>query len=521
MQRRALISVYDKQGVEEFARGLVELGYQLVSTGGTFKTIKAAGIPVTYVSEVTGFPEILDGRVKTLHPRVHAGLLARRDMPTHMQELEKQEIAPIDVVAVNLYPFAATISKPGVTRQEALENIDIGGPAMIRAAAKNHPGVVIVVNPARYDEVLAALANGGVGARQRLELAQEAFAHTAQYDHLIQQYLAEQLAAEATPGGAKPADELPAAFDLHFTRVQPMRYGENPHQIAAFYREDGWRGGSTIADARQLNGKELSFNNIYDTSAAIEMIREFAEPAVVAVKHTNPCGLAVGVDIFDAYRKAYEADPVSIFGGIVACNRTVDEKTAEAMSQIFLEVIVAPAFSDAALAILTKKPNLRLLQMPVGKLSPWYDFKRVPGGLLVQTADQVDLDPAKLQVVTKRTPSDTEWVDLRFAWTVVKHVKSNAIVLARDRHTIGVGPGQMNRIQSARIAIEQAGEQAKGSAMGSDAFFPFGDVVEAAAAAGVSCIIQPGGSKRDAESIAAADQAGIAMVFTGIRHFKH
>ncbi|MGI6542222.1 MAG: bifunctional phosphoribosylaminoimidazolecarboxamide formyltransferase/IMP cyclohydrolase [Limnochordia bacterium] len=519
MARRALLSVYDKTGVVEFAQGLVALGFEIVSTGGTFQALQDAGVPVTYISDVTSFPEILDGRVKTLHPRIHGGILARRDIPAHMEQLASEDIAPIDVVAVNLYPFAATISRPGVALEEALENIDIGGPAMVRAAAKNHPHVVVVVNPERYGAVLTGLRQGTLDAAQRMALAQEAFAHTAAYDQTIQAYLADLLADGVTQRDG--AGDLPERITLSFTKVQPMRYGENPHQTAAFYREDNRLGEATLAEAKQLHGKELSFNNIYDTSAAIEMARSFSAPAVVAVKHTNPCGLALGKDTLEAYQKAYAADPVSIFGGIVACNRLVDAAAAEAMSQTFLEVIVAPEFTPEALAILTRKPSLRLLQMPMQPLSPWWDMKRVPGGLLVQEADLVDLDETKLQVVTKRAPTDAEWADLRFAWTVVKHVKSNAIVLARDQVTVGVGAGQMSRILSAEIAIEQAGEKAVGSAMGSDAFFPFDDVVTTAAAAGVTSIIQPGGSKRDADSIAAADKAGMAMVFTGIRHFKH
>jgi phosphoribosylaminoimidazolecarboxamide formyltransferase/IMP cyclohydrolase len=517
--RRALISVYDKTGVVAFAQGLVALGFEIVSTGGTFHTLQDAGVPVIYVSNVTAFPEILDGRVKTLHPRIHGGILARRDIPAHVEQLVIEGIVPIDVVAVNLYPFTTTISRPGATLEEALENIDIGGPAMVRAAAKNHPHVVVVVNPERYAEVLKALQEGTLDAVQRLALAQEAFAHTASYDDAIQTYLASQLAGATEQ--AITAGKLPERITLSFTQAQHMRYGENPHQAAAFYREDDWQGPACLAQAKQLHGKELSFNNIYDASAAVEMVRSFSTTAVVAVKHTNPCGLALGKDTLDAYQKAYAADPVSIYGGIVACNRTVDAAAAEAMSQTFLEVIVAPEFTSEALAILTRKASLRLLQMPMPPLGGWLDMKRIPGGLLVQEADLVDLDEATLQVVTKRVPTEAEWADLRFAWTVVKHVKSNAIVLARDLVTIGVGAGQMSRILSAKIAIEQAGEKAVGSAMGSDAYFPFDDVVTTAAAAGVTCIIQPGGSKRDADSIAAADKAGMAMVLTGVRHFKH
>lgn len=522
MQPRALISVYDKTGVVEFARGLVELGYEVISTGGTYRTISEAGIPVTYVSDVTGFPEILDGRVKTLHPRIHAGLLARRHVPADMKELTVHKITPIDIVAANLYPFAATIQRPGVTLAEALENIDIGGPTLIRAAAKNHSDVVVVVSPTRYEQVLSWLRSQGPSRNDRLALAQEAFAHTAEYDLVVQAYLQEQVVkTEKQPSGVDDYVSFPDRLDLRFSLVQPLRYGENPHQAAAFYRDEQWQGSATLAAARQLQGKELSFNNIYDAAAAVEMAKEFTEPAVVAVKHTNPCGLAVADSIYLAYKKAYESDPISIFGGIIACNRPVDEPTAQAMSETFLEVIIAPGFSSSALEVLTKKPSLRLLELPLENKDKWLDMKRVPGGLLVQEADTVDLDPEKLHVVTRRAPSDAEWSDLRFAWTVVKHVKSNAIVLARGKQIIGVGAGQMNRIMAARIAIYQAGKKTQGAALGSDAFFPFDDVVKTAAAAGITCLIQPGGSKRDADSIAAADEAGLAMVFTGIRHFRH
>lgn len=515
MKRRALISVFDKQGVVDFARGLTQMGFEVISTGGTYKTLQHAGVAVTYITDVTGFPEILEGRVKTLHPAIHAGILAKRSIPAHTQALEAQSIVPIDVVAVNLYPFSATVARPEATLEEALENIDIGGPAMLRAAAKNHPDVVVVVNPDRYDTVLSWLRTSGPTSCQRLELAQEAFAHTANYDVAISAYLEGKLAPR------KLDQPFPQELQLSFRLQQHLRYGENPHQRAAFYKEVGWHNGNTLANARQLHGKELSFNNIYDAAAAVEMIRGFSQPAVAAVKHTNPCGLAVAQELSEAYQKAYEADPRSIFGGIVACNRPVDEQTAHLMKEIFLEVIIAPGFTPQALEILSAKANLRLVELAAEPLGPWLDMKRVPGGLLVQDADLVDLDPDQLQVVTVREPTDAEWNDLRFAWTVVKHVKSNAIVVARDQQALGVGAGQMSRILSAQIAINQAGEKARGAALASDAFFPFDDVVEAAAAAGVSSIIQPGGSKRDADSIAAANQAGIAMVFTGLRHFKH
>ena len=515
MKRRALISVFDKKGVVDFAKGLVELNFEIVSTGGTYETLRRADIPVTYISDVTGFPEILEGRVKTLHPAIHAGILAKRAIPAHTQELAEQSIAPIDVVAVNLYPFVATVARADATLDDALENIDIGGPTMVRAAAKNHPDVVVVVNPKRYEQVLSWLREGGPSPAERLMLAQEAFAHTAEYDAAISSYLRSLTVPQET-------DEIfPDQLQFNFRLQQHLRYGENPHQKAAFYREEGWRNGSTLATARQLHGKELSFNNINDAAAAVEMIRGFNRPAVVAVKHTNPCGLAVAQELRVAYQKAYEADPVSIIGGIVACNRPVDEKTATLMSEIFLEVIIAPGFTPAALEILRAKTTLRLIELNPEPLKSWLDMKRVPGGLLAQEADLIDLDPGQLQVVTRRKPSDEEWEDLRFAWRVVKHVKSNAIVVARSGQTLGVGAGQMSRILSAQIAINQAGDKAQGAVLASDAFFPFDDVVQAAAAAGITAIIQPGGSRRDADSIAAADRSGIAMVFTGLRHFKH
>ncbi|MBO8141641.1 MAG: bifunctional phosphoribosylaminoimidazolecarboxamide formyltransferase/IMP cyclohydrolase [Firmicutes bacterium] len=519
--KRALISVSDKRGVVDFARGLAALGYTIVSTGGTLAALKPH-VPVVPVSEVTGFPEILDGRVKTLHPMVHAGILARRDRPEHMEALNRIGAAPFDVVAVNLYPFSQTVARPECTVEEALEQIDIGGPAMVRAAAKNHPGVWVIVNPDRYRQVLEALSSGGGpdgGARLRLELAREAFAHTAAYDASIAQYLA-GLAEEETVEGLGAWPERSA---LVLVRSRTLRYGENPHQKAALYTESPVPPG-TVASAEQLHGKELSFNNIHDAHAALEMVREFDPPAVAAVKHANPCGLAVGATVAEAFRKARDSDPVSIFGGIVAANRPVDAEAARSMADLFLEVVLAPGFEPEALDILTAKPNIRLLRIPDWRPpAPYADWKRVGGGWLVQEADwrPEGLEPARERVVTRRAPSPEEWEQLSFAWKVVKHVKSNAIVLARDLATVGIGAGQMNRITAARLAIEQAGERARGSVLASEAFFPFPDVVEAAAQSGITAIVQPGGSRRDADSIAAADRAGIAMVFTGRRHFRH
>ncbi|WP_078665660.1 MULTISPECIES: bifunctional phosphoribosylaminoimidazolecarboxamide formyltransferase/IMP cyclohydrolase [Carboxydocella] len=513
MMKRALISVSDKTGVTELARGLVELGWELVSTGGTYKTIKEAGIPVTYVSEITGFPEILDGRVKTLHPKIHGGILARRT-PEHLAQLAEQGIGTIDLVAVNLYPFRQTISKPGVTLEEAIENIDIGGPAMVRAAAKNHESVVIVVNPQRYSQVLNYLREEGeVPLVMRRQLAAEAYCHTAQYDAMISQYLFGQT-------GERPG-LLTEDLILAGNKVQTLRYGENPQQQAAFYRLPGYAA-SGVAGAEQLQGKELSFNNLLDTQAAWNLVQEFTQPAAVIVKHNNPCGAAIAEDIATAYRKALQADPVSAFGGIVALNREVDGETARELTEIFLEVIAAPAFSEEAKTILAAKSNLRLLVMPAGNATVFpYDLRVVGSGLLVQEADTREITAADLRVVSQKQPTPEQIEEMLFAWRVVKHVKSNAIVVTKGGVTLGVGAGQMNRVGSARIALEQAGEKAAGAVLASDAFFPFPDTVELAARAGISAIIQTGGALRDEEVIAAADRLGLVMVLTGVRHFKH
>ena len=511
MKKRALISVSDKTGLVEFAGGLAELGWEIVSTGGTFKAIKNAGIDATYVSEVTGFPEILNGRVKTLHPKIHGGILALRTKE-HLQQLDAQGIVPIDLVAVNLYPFRQTVSREGVTLAEAVENIDIGGPAMIRAAAKNHEYVLVVVNPDRYPTVLDALRKGEVNAELRLALAQEAFAHTAHYDAAIADYL-----RSLTPGERFPR-ELTLAFDL----AGVLRYGENPHQMAAFYKDLRTRG-PCVGNAEKLHGKELSYNNILDLNAAFELVREFDAPTVVIVKHNNPCGVAQAAAVADAYQRAFEVDPVSAFGGIVAVNRPVDAPAARKMIEIFLEAIIAPDFTGEALEILKQKKDLRLLKTGplAGQTTDWMDVRKVNGGLLVQDVDRRVADTAALKVVTKRAPTAGELEELLFAFAVVKHVKSNAIVLSRDKQIIGVGAGQMNRVGSARIAIEQAGDKAKGAVLASDAFFPFPDTAIEAAKAGITAIIQPGGSLKDADSIKVADENGMAMVFTGMRHFRH
>jgi phosphoribosylaminoimidazolecarboxamide formyltransferase / IMP cyclohydrolase len=509
--KRALLSVSNKEGIVSLAKQLVELGVEIISTGGTKKTLEEAGIPVIGISDVTGFPEILDGRVKTLHPMIHGGLLAIRDSERHQSELREHHITPIDLVVVNLYPFQQTIAKSDVTFAEAIENIDIGGPTMLRAAAKNHQYVTVVVDPADYDTVVQELKeHGDVSAETKLKLAAKVFRHTAAYDAMIAEYLTN-----------KTGEEYPESLTITFEKKQALRYGENPHQTAAFYKKP--LGASfSIAQAMQLHGKELSYNNINDANAALQIVKEFTEPAAVAVKHMNPCGVGVGATIYEAFTKAHEADPTSIFGGIIALNREVDKETAEKMHEIFLEIVIAPSFSKEALDILTQKKNIRLLT--VDFTAPNTKEKllvSVQGGLLVQETDTHTLDDAEIKVVTKREPTEQEWEALRFAWKVVKHVKSNAIVLAKDGMTIGVGAGQMNRVGAAKIAIEQAGEKAKGAVLASDAFFPMDDTVEAAAKAGITAIIQPGGSIRDADSIKKADEYGIAMVFTGIRHFKH
>ena len=515
MIKRALLSVSDKTGIVELARRLHGLGVELLSTGGTMKALQDAGIPVTGVSDVTGFPECLDGRVKTLHPAIHAGLLAMRSNPEHMRQIAELGIAPIDLVVINLYPFRQTIARPGVTFEEAIENIDIGGPTMLRAAAKNWQDVAVVVEPADYDAVLGELEQAGEVSREtKLRLCYKVFEHTAQYDCMIQQYLRAQL-----PGDNRFPDKLTVTFE----KVQGMRYGENPHQGAAFYRDLGDVAG-TLPAARQLHGKELSYNNINDTNGALELLREFDTTAVVAVKHGNPCGVGVADDVAEAYRLAYEADPVSVFGGIVVTNATVDAATAEQMSRIFLEIVVAPAYTDAALEILTRKKNLRVLQLdtthrayPAGERV----LRKVAGGLLVQDIDDALLPEGELKVVTDRAPTEKQMQDLLLAWKIVKHTKSNGIAIARDNQSLGIGPGQVSRIWSTQMAIERSGEKVRGAALASDAFFPFDDCVKAAAQAGIACIIQPGGSVRDEDSIRACNEAGIAMVFTGMRHFKH
>ncbi|KOO41233.1 bifunctional phosphoribosylaminoimidazolecarboxamide formyltransferase/IMP cyclohydrolase [Priestia koreensis] len=509
-KKRALISVSDKTGIVELVQELVKLDVEIVSTGGTKRTLEENGIDVMGISEVTGFPEIMDGRVKTLHPNVHGGLLALRANEDHQKQLAEHGITPIDIVVVNLYPFQQTIEKENVALEDAIENIDIGGPTMLRSAAKNYQSVTVLVDPTDYAGVVEELQSGAVSFETNQRLAAKVFRHTASYDALIAEYLTDIVGEEA-----------PEKVTVTFEKVQGLRYGENPHQKASFYKKPLAKKGS-IATAKQLHGKELSYNNINDANAALQILKEFNDAAVVAVKHMNPCGVGVGNTIEDAYQKAYEADPTSIFGGIIAANKPIDRATAEKMHEIFLEIIIAPAFDEDALEVLTSKKNLRLLTIELdGEKVQEQQLTSIQGGLLRQDLDTHGFDDATITVATKREPTEQEWADLKLAWKVVKHVKSNAIVLAKDNMTVGVGAGQMNRVGSANIAINQAGEKAQGSALGSDAFFPMGDTVEAAAKAGVTAIIQPGGSIRDEESIEKADEYGIAMVFTGMRHFKH
>lgn len=514
MKKRALISVSDKTGVVDFAKELVSMGYEIISTGGTKKAIADAGIDVIGVSEITGFPECLDGRVKTLHPKIHAGVLAIRDNEEHMKQLKELGVDTIDIVAINLYPFKQTILREGTTLEEAIENIDIGGPTMIRAAAKNNQDVAVIVDPADYETVINELkANGEVSRDTKFLLAYKVFEHTSSYDTLIATYLRKQIGLEGFPN----------TFTMTFEKLQDLRYGENPHQNAVYYKEVSNETGVLTA-AKQLHGKELSFNNINDTNGALELLKEFDVPCAVAVKHANPCGVGVADNIYDAYMKAYNADPVSIFGGIVALNREVDAKTAAELSKIFLEIIIAPSFADDALEILKSKKNIRLLELediskPVSKEN--IRTNKVLGGLLVQSSDTELYDEDEFEFITDKKPTEAEMKDLKFAWKVVKHTKSNAIVLAKDDATVGVGPGQTNRITALELAINYGGEKSKGSVMASDAFFPFSDCVEAAHKAGITAIIQPGGSIRDQESIDACNKYGIAMVFTKMRHFKH
>ncbi|WP_343208198.1 bifunctional phosphoribosylaminoimidazolecarboxamide formyltransferase/IMP cyclohydrolase [Anaerolentibacter hominis] len=516
---RALISVSDKTGIVEFAKNLSSLGVEIISTGGTYSKLTSEGVEAMEISELTGFPECLDGRVKTLHPIVHAGLLAMRSNPEHMKQLKELNIEPIDFVIVNLYPFKQTILKDGVTRDDAVENIDIGGPTMLRAAAKNYQDVAVVTDPADYEKVLEELKeNGKVSLDTKFYLMEKVFIHTSNYDTMIADYLKKE----------RNDFEFGDTLTLTYEKVQDMRYGENPHQKAAFYREIGKKKGS-LTDAVQLNGKELSFNNINDTNGALELLKEFDETTVVACKHGNPCGVGSDPDLYTAWTKAFNADKVSVFGGIVVMNRTLTLPVAQEMKDVFLEVVVAPDYEEEALKLLQTKKNLRLLKLEnISEQQPEtaYDFKKVNGGLIVQTVDSKLLAEEDLKVVTDRAPSGKEMEDMLFAWKIVKYVKSNGIALAKDKQSVGIGPGQVNRIWAAKQSMEHAAEligpdAAKGAVLASDAFFPFDDCVEAAHEAGITAIIQPGGSIRDEDSIKKCNEYGIAMVFTGMRHFRH
>ena len=507
---KALISVYDKTGVVEFARKVAAAGYELVSTGGTHRTLtEEGGLSVRQVADVTGSPEILDGRVKTLHPVIHGGLLARREAPEQMAELDAHGIETIDLVAVNLYPFAATVSRPGVSLEDALENIDIGGPTMLRAAAKNFPSVAVVVDPADYEWVADKLGSGGLTADDRRGLAAKAFRHVSEYDSVVTGYLT-----------TEPADVLPSRLTISLDKVAGLRYGENPHQPGSLYAPVGVAL-SGIAGATQLHGRELSYNNLMDADAAWRTVSDFSEPTVAVVKHNNPCGLASRDSVAEAYLQAYEGDTVSAFGGIVASNRDLDAATAEAMDPVFYEVVIAPGYDDDALEILKRKRNLRILTVGSAPGAPALDLRPIAGGMLVQAADDIAEDPAGWKTATEREPSASEMLDLAFAWKAAKHIKSNAIVFAKDRTLVGMGAGQPNRVVSVHLSQRIAGDKAKGAVLASDAFFPFPDNIELAAEAGITAIAQPGGSVRDEEVIAAADKAGLAMVFTGVRHFRH
>ena len=525
--KRALISVSDKTGIVEFAKGLNKLEVEIISTGGTAKLLKEAKIPVIEVSEYTGFPEMLDGRVKTLHPKIHGGLLALRNNPDHMKQLKKENIGLIDMVVVNLYPFEKTIIKPEVKLEEAIENIDIGGPSMLRSAAKNYQSVAVVCSPQRYTQILEEMKKYKcvLNLKTREELAEEVFRLTAHYDSIIHNFL--DMKFKIRDQGFQVSElKFPGFLDLKFEKVQDLRYGENPHQKAAFYRDLEIKG-SSLTQAKQLQGKELSFNNILDSNAAYECVMEFEEPTVVIIKHTNPCGVASAKDLLVAYRDALECDPASAFGSVISINRTLDIATAKEMANLFIEVIIAPLYSPEALAIFKDKKNLRLMEVEIPHISghrrvqPGIDLKKVSGGLLVQEKNERQLDPKGFRVVTKSQPTEQEFTSLLFGWRVVKHVKSNAIVLVQGTKTVGIGAGQMSRVDSSKIAVMKAMSALKGSVVASDAFFPFRDGVDEAAKAGARAVIQPGGSIRDDEVIKAADEHGLAMVFTGTRHFKH
>ncbi|MBW4691670.1 MAG: bifunctional phosphoribosylaminoimidazolecarboxamide formyltransferase/IMP cyclohydrolase [Lyngbya sp. HA4199-MV5] len=522
MARLALLSVSNKTGLIELARSLVEeFGFDIISSGGTAQALKEAGLPVTKVSDYTGSPEILGGRVKTLHPRIHGGILVRKNLAEDVADLEAQQIRPIDLVVVNLYPFEQTIAKPDVTFAEAIEQIDIGGPAMVRASAKNHAHVTILTNPSQYDSYLQELRknNGTTSLEFRQTAALQAFQHTGGYDRAIAAYLEK----EAEGRGQRAEGTLPDTYALAGTQLQALRYGENPHQPATWYQTGATATGWTAAT--QLQGKELSYNNLVDLEGARQIMAEFADaqsdPAAAIVKHTNPCGAALGNTLVEAYQKAFDADSTSAFGGIVALNRSIDTETATAMTKTFLECVVAPGCEPEAAAILSAKKNLRVLVLKDLSHGATETVKAIAGGFLAQTADDLPVDPNQWRIATEKQPTDAQLAELLFAWKLCKHVKSNAIVVTRDRATLGVGAGQMNRVGSVKIALEQAGEKAQGAVLASDGFFPFDDSVRTAAAAGISAIVQPGGSLRDQDSINAANELGLVMVLTGVRHFLH
>jgi phosphoribosylaminoimidazolecarboxamide formyltransferase/IMP cyclohydrolase len=508
---RAIVSVSDKSGVVDFARGLKELGAEIFSTGGTKKSLEAAGVKIRSISELTAFPEILDGRVKTLHPAVHGGILARRDLPQHLSQLRQHHIEPIDMVVVNLYPFVETVTRAGVSLDEALENIDIGGPSMIRSAAKNFSDVLVVVDPGDYDAILQKLRKGNIDSRYRKRLAQKAFQHVALYDTAIAQYLSEEV--------------FPEEMTIALEKARSLRYGENPHQQAAFYVEQNVRRKADgLASLEQLGGPDISFNNLLDLDAALNVLADFAEPTVAIIKHNNPCGLASHSDLAEAYRRALTGDPVAAFGGIVASNRNIDLATAQEIDKTHYDAIVAPGYQKKALELLRRKETLRLIRTALYRPSSsksHLDFRRVRGGILAQTPDTLTKPELKPRVVTKRQPSKAELSDLLFAWKAVKSIKSNAIVIAKDQTLLGMGAGQPSRVVSVELALKKAGDRPKGSVLASDAFFPFADGPELAIKRGVSAIIQPGGSVRDEEVIALANKYNVAMVFAGVRHFKH
>ncbi|MEP6819554.1 MAG: bifunctional phosphoribosylaminoimidazolecarboxamide formyltransferase/IMP cyclohydrolase [bacterium] len=528
--RRALISVSDKTGIVDFARELKTFGVEIISTGGTAKVLREAGIDVRDVSDVTGFPEMMDGRVKTLHPKIHGGLLGIRDDAEHQAAMREHGIVPIDMVVINLYPFEETIARDGVTIEEAIEQIDIGGPAMIRSAAKNFRDVAVIVSPVNYDSITSELIRlaGALPLDTREELAASAFLATSAYDSIVHDFFsarqAQMFVRDVYPAAkdraiqtGRSSDGLPEIICPHFAKIIDLRYGENPHQLAAIYDT----GDEGVASASLLSGKEMSFNNYVDADAAWQLVSDFSELACAVIKHTNPAGTALGVSAEDAYRRALATDPVSAFGGIVAINATVDEAAARAVVEIFTEVIVAPGYEPAALEILKTKKNLRVLAVPIAQDWLGLEYKQISGGMLVQTRDTHQLKRENVKVVSKRAPSEKEIDDLLFAWTVCKHTKSNAIVYVRDKQTVGVGAGQMSRVDSVKLGAMRAQLPTAGSVLASDAFFPFRDGLDEAAKHGITAVIQPGGSMRDAEVIAAADEHGLAMVFTGIRHFKH